>query len=865
METKPHTIFLLVGPSGCGKTYFATNYLKPALQAAFPSEYPANIQYISSDAYRIDVLGKFHHKHDPIMLFASEAAFSLLFRKLELVTSYPINAEFVIVDTTGLSVQFRKDVVKIAQKNNYRIEMLIFDYKTYEEYTKYTEDTHDKKIIYSHIKRMRTEVYPDLRARDYDNIVRIKNKDFSQIQFSFTGINELVEHYLTERRECYDIISDVHGCYDSLLELLRLRGFSIAPDLTLTGNDKVTLILIGDWIDKGIQTEQIIRFLHKNPTRILLIKGNHENFVYKYLKGILKEDTLDEESKKFFDTIDLLNKVEFLKEMFFDLIDRSFEFWRHRDFIVTHAPCLEKYLGKVDSVSLGKQRNFRAPHAEQFRTVEAYRKKLNSVLQFLVEEASVNKPKHIFGHLACSTPLYFQNKINIDTGCVNGGKLTAAYFDGHKLKFAHSTPMKNPPLKEDLYELLTETEFNQDLLGQEDWRRIKALCESKVNYISGTMSPSDKEGYHLETVRKALSYYKEKGVVSVIMQIKHMGSRANLYLPRKDLIENGNHPSPYMVSRNGFLIKALELTSIYNVMGDKLSSFMADRNFDWLLVDGELMPWSALGKGLIDQHFLTVDKGIGSELAILEQTNFEAHLNSIYTEYKQSSFSTEVNTVSKKDLIKKYGNTKYGTYSILNRFNYPHLEPLKGLHKTYHSQMELYAQPSEMSFEPFALLKGIRPDGSEHVFVSETESNIEQYSMLSENPYLVLDLTDLDLAIEKAQQFFHFVISLKKEGVVIKPDQVYIPGIAPYLKVRNPDYLSIIYGYDYTLAHKMEKLLKQKSTRRKMATSINEFDIGRQLLHIPRKEISIENKKYLALIASMSKEEQIEKTLDPRL
>ena len=49
------------------------------------------------------------------------------------------------------------------------------------------------------------------------------------------------------------------------------------------------------------------------------------------------------------------------------------------------------------------------------------------------------------------------------------------------------------------------------------------------------------------------------------------------------------------------------------------------------------------------------------------------------------------------------------------------------------------------------------------------------------------------------------------EGVVIKPEEE--RENAPYLKVRNPEYLSIIYGYDYRFPHKYAKLLKQKHTQ----------------------------------------------------
>jgi predicted kinase len=68
------------------------------------------------------------------MLEASDQAFHMLFERLKTVTSFPINAEFIIVDTTGLAEAFRLKVCDIASENNYNIEVILFDYKEREDY-----------------------------------------------------------------------------------------------------------------------------------------------------------------------------------------------------------------------------------------------------------------------------------------------------------------------------------------------------------------------------------------------------------------------------------------------------------------------------------------------------------------------------------------------------------------------------------------------------------------------------------------------------------------------------------------------------------------------------------------------------------
>jgi len=103
------------------------------------------------------------------------------------------------------------------------------------------------------------------------------------------------------------------------------------------------------------------------------------------------------------------------------------------------------------------------------------------------------------------------------------------------------------------------------------------------------------------------------------------------------------------------------------------------------------------------------------------------------------------------------------------------------------------------------------------------------------------------------------------EGIVIKPEIVDTPNVAPYMKVRNPRYLSIIYGYDYQSPRKYSKLLNQKNIYKKLSSSIKEFKIGRTLLEIPYKEINKDNIKYISLVAHFLKLEAKSAELDPRL
>ena len=104
-----------------------------------------------------------YDKYDQVMLEASSHAFQLLFERLRLTTSFPIQADFVVVDTTALADDFRSKVLEIAHENNYRVEAILFDYRKREDY--YASDR-SKKLISTHISRLKKRCSPSSHGKD---------------------------------------------------------------------------------------------------------------------------------------------------------------------------------------------------------------------------------------------------------------------------------------------------------------------------------------------------------------------------------------------------------------------------------------------------------------------------------------------------------------------------------------------------------------------------------------------------------------------------------------------------------------------------------------------------------------------------
>jgi predicted kinase len=860
IQTRVHTVFMLVGPSGCGKSYFAENYLVPALKAEIPK---ANIQLLSSDGFRRKVLGRDENKYAPEMLQISDQAFALMYKWGREVMRYPVNSEFIISDTTGLSDKHREQILKDADAAGYNVELVIFDYKDKADYFKHLqEEETSKKITFDHIRRLRMEVLPALRRSKYKAIHRIKDKDFSTFSVEVLDKEIYNKTFMDNSKEQL-VIGDVQGCFDEFLELLEKCKIRINNGVIDTTHKQI--VFVGDVVDKGPKSKEMIEFLYNNIGNYTLVLGNHENFVYKYLKGKIKELPPSEIMLQF-DSIQVFEADAELKEKFFKVVEDAIPFAKSKYLIVTHAPCKNKYLGKLSGDALRNQRNFIYPRKAAETPLEDFQSSLSEHLKFLTEDAVPNYPFHVFGHVALKRDFKHKNKIGVDTGCVHGNLLTAFSVNTYGEFFFNSVPAKQAYKPDELAILSFKNsqskleDIDLSLIEPREWGRIKWAGRNKVNYVSGTMSPSNKDfgTNKLESMKTALEYYKNAKIDKVVLQPKYMGSRCNVYLHRE--VEKS-----YATSRNGFLIKPerVDMTPVYKKLHEKMFSYLEKENVELVVLDGELLPWHALGKDLIERTFNVVGKSIETEIELLTNTGFEQELDKLRQASESVSFNKDMQVLKKSEMLEKYGHPKYNSYQNLNHFNWYPLTQQQSAYLVYKEQLELYGQVGELDFKPFAFLKLIRKDGADMLFLNA--SNAQMFSMLSEDKSVTVE-TSTPEGLATAEQFYNQVTENEKlEGVVVKPDKVYTKGVVPYLKVRNPRYLSIIYGYDYTFPSKFDKLFRQKNITRKARVSLEEFEIGKKLLEIPYAEISEDNDKYLKTMAAMVLEEKREVGLDPRL
>lgn len=865
----------MVGPSNSGKSTFANEALIPALEQLEVNGTIPNIQYISSDAIRRDLLGNYYNKHDARMSEVSEPAFDILFQKLDAVTKYPINAEFVVVDTTGLHEKFRERVLDLADANGYAVEMVLFDYKDIGEYFKFSEnDNLRRSVVADGVDRLRRDVLKKLNKTRYRHIHKIKSKDFmantsvgkiSNLEVVVSDWEQYIACILDNSLE-WVTIGDVHGCINELKALLIKIGFEIIEGEVFDGEKTKNLgiLFIGDLVDKAPNADIaetllfVERLKNKFGSRVKFILGNHEEMVWKWVTNDKSLEVTPErldQKEKYYNTAGLLESDEALKNVFLKIYDSMLPWakWSsgyQTSFIATHAPCETKYLGKMDRRSIGKQYKC----TSRSKNVG---KSNDELTPYLTIEANSQHPRHVFGHMGQGEVRSFKNKFCIDSGCIYGGTLTAFFPCRNKVQFrsvkymgdhSKSNDFNSPLFSSNKKEVKNFEQVPE--LSDKDAEKLHKMIKAGVSYIGGTISPADKDvgQNELESLQQGINYFRGK-VDKVILEPKYMGSRAQVYLDR-------DIDKCYATSRNGFKIKTDLSGAFHKLMVDQEELL---KKYVRIELDAELMPWSALGSGLIDYTFRSAQYGLNADLDFLNENGFEEEFESLLNRYKAADFKDDSKCISKKELVDKYGHD-YNNFKLLENIekSYVSLEEHFKAAAVYNSQVDLYSDEAEPYFKPFRILRAWTEDGRiEHPF----DNVVDEFSAISDDGFFVLDLTD-HLGDDGAEMWYEKITTVDgMEGCVIKPVSKEIPeGCAPFLKVRNPDYLHLIYGYDYKFPKKYERLISKKSTAKKIRVSIAEYKLGEELLRLVPGDPKIAN-----ILASMVFEESKEIEIDPRL
>jgi len=240
----------------------------------------------------------------------------------------------------------------------------------------------------------------------------------------------------------FDIIGDIHGCYEELCELLIRLGYEL--NLSKVDFPKVShpqkrkVIFLGDLVDRGPKTPAVLRLVMQMVKHgmAMCVAGNHDVKLMKKLKGQdvrithgLKEslEQLENEPDEF--KLDVVRFIDGLISHF--LLDEG-------KLVVAHAGMKKELQGQS---SIGA-RQFALYGETTGETDECGLPVRYNWAKDYRGEAIV-----VYGHTPVNEPEWLNKTICVDTGCVFGGSLTALRYPERELVSVKALSTYYQPVK----------------------------------------------------------------------------------------------------------------------------------------------------------------------------------------------------------------------------------------------------------------------------------------------------------------------------------------------------------------------------------------------------------------------------------
>ncbi len=185
-------------------------------------------------------------------------------------------------------------------------------------------------------------------------------------------------------------IGDIHGQYKAMIKLIDQAGIDII-------NDKV--IFLGDYIDRGPKSFEVIEYLINRPKNAIFLYGNHESMLPQY--GPMNNFWIANGGNATISSykshgIDITFAIPQTHYEFFDDLYNNY-YYTTKDFIFVHAGISIEIYNRYNHIDRDDA--------------------LWSRDNFIQNKTPLKDNKRVvYGHTVVQTPLVMDNKIGIDTG-----------------------------------------------------------------------------------------------------------------------------------------------------------------------------------------------------------------------------------------------------------------------------------------------------------------------------------------------------------------------------------------------------------------------------------------------------------------
>ncbi len=842
-------LVVLIGASGSGKSTFAKKHFQ-------------QYEILSSDYCRGLVCDDEN----------SQTATADAFDVLHYIAGKRLGAgKLTVVDATNVQKESRKSLLQLAKQYHYFTVAIVLNLG--EEVCQSRNQQRPDRDFGAHVVRRHTQLLQrSLKGLEQEGfryvyiLDSLEEIDGVEITRKPLWNNKRYEH------GPFDIIGDIHGCCDELESLLDKLGYCKKEENqqedeksfwnypTYYHPEGRKAVFLGDLVDRGpriLDTVKLVRSMVVAGSG-LCVPGNHENKLSRKLRG--KNVKLNHGLEQTVTEIDSLPeevKESYCQELrkFIDSLVGHYVLDDGK-LVVAHAGLKQEMHGRTSGIV----KNF-ALYGETTGETDEF----GLPVRFNWAGEYRGQAMVVYGHTPVVEAEWLNNTIDIDTGCVFGGKLTALRYPERELVSITAAQVYCEPVRplggvgsqgagmgKTSQQQLDDVLNIEDVLGKRiittRWQKnitireensiaaLEVMSRFAANpkwliYLPPTMSPvetSQLTGY-LEHPYQAFAYYQKQGVTEVICEEKHMGSRAVVIVCKDEVAAQNrfgvvNEGIGICYTRTGrrfFNDSGLEAEFLARVNTALTNSgFWEKFNTSWVCLDCELMPWSVKAQGLIKEQYAAV--GAASQNSLKDAV-------SVLEMAKQRGVDVD-------DQLKSYQQKAEMSDKYV---------------AAYRRYCWNVKDISDLKLAPFHILatEGAIHTDKDHIWHMQEIGNICQSDpdLLLATKYQIINVTKDESTLE-GLRWWEELTKIGGEGIVVKPIEFITQShresggiIQPAVKCRGQEYLRIIYGQDYTSVENLQRL-RQRGLSLKRSLAIREFALGIEALerfvtHLPLRKV----------------------------
>jgi protein phosphatase len=815
------SLVCLVGISGSGKSTFAARNFLPT-------------EVISSDFCRGLVADD---END-------QAASGDAFDVLHYIAGKRLAAgRLTVIDATNVQPEARKKLIALAKEHDVLAVAIVLDVP--ERVCLDRNATRPDRDFGPHvIRRQRDMLRRSLRGLQREGFRNVHILATPEDVDSATIIRTRLYNDLRHEAGPFDVIGDIHGCRAELETLLAELGYAIEYDdvrraIGARHPEGRRIVFVGDLVDRGPDTPGVLRLAMGMVAggNAFCVPGNHENKLLRAMRGRNVQIT-----HGLAESLAQLDKepAEFRKEVE-DFLDGLISHYvlDGGNLVVAHAGITERYIGRAS----GRVRSFCLYGDTTGETDE-----FGLPVRYPWANDYRGKAVVLYGHTPVPTPEWINNTLCLDTGCVFGGRLTALRYPERELvsvpaAAVYYAPAKPFPTNEtaavasdgaarrdpDVLDIddvtggrVIETRHHGRVSVREENAAAAlevmsrfALDPRWLVYLPPTMSPvatSTREGL-LEHPEQAFDAFRVDGVHEVVCEEKHMGSRAVVVLPRDETAADRRFGAPggatgaiYTRTGRPFFDPALTEQLLQRLRAAaEVAGLFDELATDWMVIDAELLPWSAKALDLLKYQYAAVGAAARSALPVAVAVLEQAAASGLDVEQLRGSACARLaNAAAFTDAYRQYCWPTEGLAGV----KVAPFQILASEGATYHDRPHAW-----------------------HMDVADRLAAAEPDNVITTRRTFV-DTTD-PAQVENAIAWWEEMTGAGGEGMVVKPAANFTRGrkglVQPGLKVRGREYLRIIYGPDYTEPANLERL-RARGLGHKRSLAAREYALGLEAL-----------------------------------